>query len=434
MTDGQYLLFKKLNNRDFLMLKSLYYFRCLSITQLWDLSYKSAGIDVKTFTNKRIIPFSKYGIITVSNSGKRYTVMITNLGIELLSAKISLNNDYFDVNTKKIRSGILKENTIKILPKFMEHQIALNQFVIDFNKLYRSKGYFSKKPFIYFDEKFVSKYSHIRPDGMISFPSNNTDFFLEMDMGTESQKQLKEKWANYRLFLSKNTEVSSIKVFFILDGINPNQVQTRKDIVKYTLNQTMTDDYENDFEVYVGTKKELLTVMFDKVIPELFGVYFLKNIVIDNCIQKRWGFLAGDGAKLKKVFYNIAYRYYIRKINERNRIKKEFGKIQEFMFDDYIYEPFSVLNKIQYHAKHSDLFRVNYKRDIGYIVLVKDLKTIFHDLQIVDAVELEGIYYTTIQRMMKYPPHKALVQFDKNGGVYHFTNMSLSEKILEENF
>ena len=140
MTDGQYLLFKKLNNRDFLMLKSLYYFRCLSITQLWDLSYKSAGIDVKTFTNKRIIPFSKYGIITVSNSGKRYTVMITNLGIELLSAKISLNNDYFDVNTKKIRSGILKENTIKILPKFMEHQIALNQFVIDFNKLYRIKG------------------------------------------------------------------------------------------------------------------------------------------------------------------------------------------------------------------------------------------------------------------------------------------------------
>lgn len=425
---------KKLKNRDYLLLRHLYYYRCLSISQAWDLCYRDAGIDLKTFIQKRVGPFAKLNLIRLSHSGKSYVLAITDDGISILSDRISLNNDFFDVKTKKIRSGILKENTIRILPRLMEHQIALNQFVVDFTrKIYRTPQ-FKKAKFRYFDEKFMSKYSHIRPDGMISFPEVKMDLFLEEDMGTESQKQLIDKWAKYRLALASEDMLSrdyKIVVLFILDNLPPDKIEVRKNIVRYTIDQTLTDDYVDKFDIFIGSRTELMNAIFEKILPEAFDCYRLSDSVINKVLTQKHGFTAGSGNKLKKVFYDASYAVYMRKINIQNRIRIENGKVQEYLFDDYYYEPMSVLNKIQFHQKHSSLFAVYYKRDIDYIVLVQSLDIIYRDLSTTNSLSIPGVYFTTVDRLIHMPLNEALVQFDSNGDFYHFSDFSMKKKVIE---
>lgn len=76
-----------------------------------------------------------------------------------------------------------------MLPRLINHQLELNQFVIEFNAKHSADP--NLMPHKYYNEKFVSKYKFIRPDGMISI--GDIDFFLEMDMGTENKKQLIDK-------------------------------------------------------------------------------------------------------------------------------------------------------------------------------------------------------------------------------------------------
>lgn len=425
---------KKLKNRDYLLLKNLYYYRCLSLVQAWDLCYRDAGVDLKTFIQKRVGPFAKLNLIKLSHSGKSYVLSITDDGISILADKISLNNDYFDIKTKKMRSGILKESAIRLLPRLMEHQIALNQFVVDFSRKLRKKEKFKNLEFQYFDEKFMSKYSYIRPDGMLSFPKNKLDLFLEMDMGTESQKQLIDKWAKYRLSLSSDamrSRDSKIIVLFILDNLPPDKIETRKNIVRYTIDQTLTDDYIDKFDIYIGTRNELMNSIFEKILPIELDNYFLKELVVNTLLKKKHGFVAGEGSKLKKIFYDASYAFYIRKINQQNRIRIQDGKVQEFLFDDYLYEPMSVLNKIQFHRKHSSLFEVYYKRPIDYIVLVQNLEIIYRDLSVTNSLDIPGVFFTTADRLVNLPLNEALVQFDSMGAYYHFSDYSFTTRILE---
>ena len=425
-------LAKRLKKIDFLFLKNLYYFRCLTIHQSWDLCYRLVGIDIKTFIRKRIVPFSKLELLSIEHNGKDYALQIKNKGIEILQYTGSLNNDFFDIETKKLRTGILKEGAIRLQPKFMNHQIHLNQFVIDFNKLYRKQKEYFVENYTYFDEKFMSKYTFIRPDGMISL--NKLDLFLEMDMGTESKKQLIDKWTNYRMAINSSqikTEDAKIIVLFILDCPKA-KLQTRKNIIRYTIDQTLIDDYIDRFDIYIGTKDELLETLFQKILPIYFNSYFFDNSVMNQLIARKHGFVAGDGGKLKKVFFNASYAYYIRMINEKNRIRIIDKKIQEYLFDEYLYSPMAVLNKIVYHDKHSTLFHLYYKRHIGYIVLVESEQDMFNDLRVINQVNPAGVYFTTIKRLASRDFYDALYQYDEHGDIYHFTDYSLTDKVKEK--
>lgn len=425
-------LANRLKKVDYIFLKNLYYFRCLTIHQSWDLCYRLVGIDIKTFIKKRVVPFTRLELITIEHNGKDYALQIKNKGIEILQSTGSLNNDFFDLETKKIRTGALKESAIRLQPRLMNHQIHLNQFVIDFNKLYRRQKEYFVENYVYFDEKFMSKYTFIRPDGMISL--NKLDLFLEMDMGTESKKQLVDKWTNYRMAINSNEirkDDTKIIVLFILD-CPKSKLQTRKNIIRYTIDQTLIDDYIDKFDIFIGTKDELLEALFQKILPIYFNSYFFDSSVMNQLIARKHGFVAGEGSKLKKVFYNASYAYYIRMINEKNRIRILDKKIQEYLFDEYLYSPMAVLNKIVYHDKHSTLFNIYYKRKIGYIVLVESEQEMFNDLRVINQINPAGVYFTTIKRLATMEFYEALYQYSEQGDLYHFTDYSLTTKVKEK--
>lgn len=434
MDDNQKIkIIKKLKNRDYLLLRYLYYYRCLNIQQAWSLCYKSAGIDIRVFIQKRVVPFIRLNIVNLSHSGKSYVLTITNDGIDILSAKISLNNDFFDTRTKKIRSGIMRESQIKILPRLMEHQLSLNQFVIDFFEKSK-KTKFKDYKYNYFDEKFMSKYPFIRPDGMISIPSIKLDLFLEMDMGTESKKQLIEKWSKYRIALNMpeiQQRSTKIVVLFILDNLNTDKIEARKNIVRYSIDQTLLGDYDDNLDIYIGTKYEIIKAIFEKIIPTEANCYPIQN-VINKLFFNKYGYKISNAGNLKKIFYSSSYAFYVRKMTSHNKILVKNGKVQEFLLDDYFYEPLSVLNRIQYHSKHSSLYELNYKRPIDYFVLVQDLNIIYRDLSVTNSLDIKNVYYTTIERLINMPLPKAMVQFDSTGNVYHFVDDTLRTRIFED--
>lgn len=225
---------------------------------------------------------------------------------------------------------------------------------------------------------------------------------------------------------------SKIVVMFILNTPKTT-LQARKNLVRSTIYETLIDAFDDKFDVFIGTRAELINAVFDKIMPLNLNSYFFDEAVMKNLLAKRHGFTVGQGDKLKKVFYDASYGYYIRKINEKNRISIVDGKVQEYLFDEYFFSPVSVLNKLVYLKKNSSLFKINYKRDIAYVVLVGNMKSAFTDLAITGLTEIPNIYFTTIERLSNMSFYEALFAYDSDGNIYGFTSPSLKNKKIESN-
>lgn len=225
---------------------------------------------------------------------------------------------------------------------------------------------------------------------------------------------------------------SRIIVLFILN-CPKDTLQARKNLVRSTIYETLIDAFDDRFDVYIGSRGELLNATFDKILPLSMNSYFFDEAVMENLMAKRHGFTVGYGDKLKKVFYDASYGYYVRQINRNNRISIVDGKVQEFLFDEYFFSPISVLNKLVYLKKNSSLFKLNYKREISYVILVANMKSMYTDLAITGLTNMPNIYFTTIERLSYMPFYEALFTYDSQGNVYSYTSPSLKNKKLESN-
>lgn len=420
-----------LKQPDYLMLKEIYTMRCMSVKQAWLYFYKGYGITFNNFVSKRLMLFARLGIIEMIYSGSTYAIFVKTPGINILKRKFNITTEVWDIKTRTSRRGYHTEGELKMLPKLINHQLELNQFVFDFKEKHKTNP--TLQPYKFINEKTTSKYKFIRPDGMISI--SQVDFFLEMDMGTETKKQLLDKWNNYRLFMNttefKNSE-SKIIVLFII-SCPKDAMHARKNLIRSTIYETLIDAFDDRFDVYIGSRTELIGAVFEKLLPLEMNSYFFDNAVMEHLIAKKHGFTVGQGDKLKKVFYDASYGYYIRKINNKNRITIVDGKVQEFLFDEYFFAPLSVLNKLVYLKKNSSLFRINYKRDIAYVILVGNLKSVFNDLALNGLTEIQNVYFTTIEKLSNHSFHEALMSFDRNGNVYTHTSPSLKNKVKSFN-
>ena len=231
---------------------------------------------------------------------------------------------------------------------------------------------------------------------------------------------------------ARNTAALNKNYSFILDNLNTDKIEARKSIVRYSIDQTLIGDYDDNLDIYIGTKYELMKALFEKILPMASNSYPIQNI-ISKLLVNKYGYKISNASNLKKIFYSSSYAFYVRKMTSRNKILVKNGKVQEFLFDDYFYEPLSVLNRIQYHTKHSSLYELNYKRPIDYIVLVQSLDTIYRDLSITNSLDIKSVYYTTIERLLHMPLPKALIQFDCTGNIYHFTDETFRTRVLEDN-
>jgi hypothetical protein len=423
-------LMRSLSTSNVDTLMSIYSFRCLSTNQIYQLHFQhvtpideSLSRSLNQSCIRELLSFEL--IKEVQYLGSEQVYFLTPSGIEVIRHFFELPANVYDPQKKVIKRGYYRASELEIYPKNINHQTHLNQFVIDFQQLQLDIKY------KYFDEKHVSQYTSIRPDGMISLL--DTDFFLEMDMATESKKQLYEKWENYRSFLSSREYAyreKRIVVFFIVDGTT--KVKERIDLIKYTIYERLLDVLDAEFEIYVGSSDDLLSLMKNRLIPAYKDEdpYTAK---IKKSLEEKHGFYASDAEQTRSIFQGTKYSLYLRKLNENNKILIEDGRIQEFVVDDYFFEPTTIVSKIAYMDKSNSFFKSQYNREISYLVVGKTEEQLYNDLKIVDLIGLKNIFFSTYQRLRDMPFHEAVFQFDLLGNVHHFIDNGLEERVFEGN-
>ena len=172
------IFYMKITREDINFLYYLYRFRCLSTRQVRSYFY-----DFSSYYKEKIVPMVSSQLIELKNNGTDYYVMITQKGIMLFQRYLNIPNEIYNAETGKNEKSVLRASEVVIEEKFVQHQLALNEFVLEFRK--------KQGDIDYYDEKYLSGMKIIRPDGLIKI--GGTDILLEQDMGTESSKQLADK-------------------------------------------------------------------------------------------------------------------------------------------------------------------------------------------------------------------------------------------------
>lgn len=425
---------KSLSRRDVEALRSIYFFRCLTESQLLQSYTHNTSIPsiavTESMVERKIEEFVAYGLIepveqisSFWETKNRFVYFLTSLGIELLRYVFDFPTNIYDAKKKVAKRGYYRASELKMNLKNINHQVHLNQFVLDF---------VSKMPDVtwkYYDEKYVSQFANIRPDGMLTIL--DTDFFLEMDMATESKRQLTQKWENYRNFLNSREyayKERKIVVFFIVDGTT--QIKERIDLIKYTAYEHIIDLIDADFDMYIGTKSTLLDLLINVLIPEMKG-NTTRQQRIQQLLTENHHFDVSSGYSLKKALHGAEHEFYIRKMKDQKHILSEDHRLQEFIVDDYTHSPISVLNKIVFLEQRNVFFKNEFHREITYVVIVNNEESIYKDLKLIDFLGADFIFFTTLNRLERYPWYRALFQLDALGNVYHFVNAGLEERVYE---
>lgn len=417
-----------LTQNDLEVLHKIYRLRCLTISQLYNNFYKDEYVGVEQFRDQKISFLIKHNLVEevvfgVNNSA----IFLTTNGIRMVVEEFGIPKEIIDKETSSIKKGYHQASELKMLPKNIPHQVHLNQFVMDFKTIFEAKNI--SATWEYFDEKYVSQYTKIRPDGLIRIM--DTDLFLEMDMSTESKAQLEDKWKRYKTFLNsvehRNNDHKVI-VLFIVD--NTNQIENRKNIIKMTAHNIVLNDIDEKFEIIVGTKTELLTAIFSEIIPDIFQTNYKKGLLAQT-LSKNSDFTVASAALLASKMNNADYGYFIRKLDESNNVKVEDGKLQAFLIEFVNRDSLSFIAKVAYLDRNLASFHYYYKWFPPYIIVCDDLKRIYNELKFYKLETVPNVYLTTIQRLSTRPFHEAICQIGHDDVIYHFADKGLQRRVYE---
>lgn len=409
----------ELNDEEINKLKSIYNHRCLTKEQLLDLHYKKDQEEKYEDTIER---FEKYRLIEKEDhfTGEHY--FLTTIGINVLREAFDLPTNIYDYNNKVVRRGYYRAGELKISNRFINHQHSLNEFLIGFKKQEHEIAW------KYYDEKHMSAFRNIRPDGLLSVA--DIDFFIEIDMNTESRKQLNDKWENYRRFLcSREYAYSERKIIVLFVVENAKYPQTRIDFVKHTIESRLIDRISENFDIYIDTKENILEIV-EGIVKASQGKIKSRTDEVFKAFAMH-GFSVAYGDLISKYTGSVVYDIYGRKINENNEIILEDGKLQEYVIDSYVDKPFSVLKKIAYLNNTNAYFSQVFQRELTYIVVIDSEEEMFKDLRLLNLIET-GAYYTTLERLEKEKDfNKAIIEFDGFGNIYTFKDKGLKYRQFE---
>ena len=424
MREALFRTYRNLTDREKDTIASIYKHRCLTLEQIYRLHFAENAKN-SNYCRTRINQLEKDGIITKEITNLFEVYFLTTDGVDMATYILGLSNNVLDINNQILKRGYFRASELRIIPRNINHQVFLNEFYTDFKEAVGNKIDYK-----YYDEKYITHFGEIRPDGLIEMAG--VDFFIETDMATESRSQMLEKWENYRRFLSNRDYVYRDKKIVVLFAIENTKVpETRIDVIKNTIYNRILDLVDEKFEIYIDTRERLISLLVNKV------AYLKKEIKepLDDAkkIYEKNGFSFVAGYNIAQFLGGITYDYYLRKLDKKNSVKVEGGKVQEFVMDSYHYRPFSVLKKIQYLRQSNISYREAVKRNITYVILVDDLEEIYHDLRVINLIYIENLCFTTLERLEKYGPWQGLVTIDALGNISRFQDKGLKETVYEYN-
>lgn len=440
MNKATYDALEKLSTNEIEAMYSIYLHRCLTYKQIFRMHFLKMFETVKDFEDTLLKKWSDMGLVKkIYFRHNNYVLFLTTRGVDILRIEYEFPSNVLDDNKQVIQRGYFRANELEMHPRLINHQVYLNQFVIDFRRYckvsdnqYETNLYQKLK---YYDEKHISSYSNIRPDGLISLM--DIDFFIEMDMSTESKKQLEEKWERYRRYLASRDFQSGrnenkIIVLFIIE--NSKDLEKRKNLVKLTASQVLLDKFDSQyFDLHIGSSKELLNIVFNDILPSFECRSQNQNSLLS--VFAKEDFLVSHGYNIKQRFENIEYNYYIRKTNKDGSLKVSGSRPIEFLVDDYRTNAMSVITRISYHMKNNTSFKASYGRNIPLLVITNSIQNVFDDLNLVDF-DFERnslIYFALMDDILENTIDACIFQIDNFGNIYKFKDYSLSTKLFTRN-
>lgn len=402
---------KEYSDRDYNALFSLYKYRCLSMEQIYELHYRFSGKnkqrEVKPeYLRKKLIRMKKDNLIEETKVLGQKTppvFFLTNDGIQAVKIYFDLGGNVYDSQKRLHERGYFTYSEIKIADRFVPHQYNLNKFAINASNFLDSKNI----PYTYTDERHVSQAYGIRPDGILS--TLGMDIFLEMDMGTESIHQLREKWNHYRSYINSQNYFDNGKkvvVFFIC--YNSGRIKDRIKIIKNSINEHFIDCLK-DFEIYVGIPEKLMSVLKNILVP-FYSTG--KNEMYDELITglKKHDFKVASGTQMSKYLDNTNYTFYIRDSNNR-----------DFLVQEFFGEPTSAMNRVAFHEKVNTLFYNKFKKNIPLILIGTSEDAIIDNIELFITSDTPNVYYSTLKRLEQLPFNEALFRFMPGGNIYCFS-------------
>ena len=420
---------KKMSQRDLDSLWSIYKYRCLTADQIYSLHYRYSerfGTEVPAdYSKRRIKSMLVDEIIKAEQYGEIEVFFLTSLGINIVRECFDLAADVYYVEKNAVKRGYYRASELEMNPKLYAHQVATNQFMINFTT--KQFDIYWK----YYDEKHISKFRAIRPDALLS--TAEYDFFIETDMGTEQAKQLSKKWEHYRSFLESeefHNYEGKIIVLFTINGVS--DVQRRINLIKKTIDQVISDKFSDKFDIIINTPEKLLEIIEYGYINPLIDKPSISDEILAT-LASRHNFSLGKTQSMSEYFGGEEFLVYARLLNDTRKIISIAGKSQEYIMDSYIGEPVSVMNKIANFSKINSSFKAKTGRQLNYVIIAdlednQVMTSIYEDLKIRNAFSTENVYFSSIRRLKRLEFCKALVQFSQNGDVYEFKDWSLASR------
>lgn len=400
-----------LTARDYDALNAIYDFRCLTYDQIYELVYKynkDGEINSETYSKRKLKKFLEAKLITeviLYDKDIPPIYQLTTQGINVLRKYKNWPDNLYDEHKKAYFKGYLIESELNVKERFMAHQYNLNKFVINLENMFRGQN------FKYEDEKHLESFVGIRPDGV--FTLNNIVFFLEMDMGTENDKQLKEKWDHYRKFLSSNEFIlreRKIVVLFIVDGIV--RINQRISLIKNTIYSNFVDCFDKDIEIYVNTPDELVDTITDRIMN------------VDDTLKEQKMSLLKSGYKITDDISVLS------KISEKPFTffarKEGTTRTLDFLFEDFTFCPMSSTYKGVFFDNITRDFRRNSKNEIRPVFICDDEVEAF---RLYNIFELKNALFTTKGRLVGLKIHKAIFSFSAEGVMYSYSDDTFSKQI-----
>lgn len=416
------LVASKLTERDISALKSIYDLRCLTANQIYQLHYstnKNNALVSDSYSKRKIKLFLELNVIEeVCYKNNKYAYFLTSLGVDLIRVVYNLPNNILDSQRKVVSRGYLRPSELKINTKLITHQLYLNQFFIDFLKLRATS-------FKYEDAKHSRFLKDVAPDAFLV--TGDIQFFIEMDLGTESKKLLTDKWRHYRTFLNSydfSYAERKIIVLFIIEN-TPN-IEKRKDLVRYSIYEEILDLVGKDFDIYVGSKEEILNLLKNKFLPKEQSSDLDTKYDILSLLSSHQNLQIKPAYTLCNSFDEAEnFTYFARYTNENN------NEITHFFIDEHYYSPLSTFNKIADFEQTFNLFYNIFATDIRLLFIVDSEQNIFDELSTLNLIDT-NVFFTTTERLSQLPFEEALFQIDRSGNLYSFKN-SLSNRIFIKN-
>lgn len=414
---------EKYTQRDFEALRSIYNFRCLSMSQLFELHYKkTGGKEVTTeYLRKKIIKLKQDNLIEDSQAlDKRIPTVyfLTGDGIKAVKTYFNFPNNIYDTEKRIHERGYFTYAEIKVANRFIAHQYNLNEFALSAINLIKDNGL----TYSYFDERHVSNTYGIRPDGILS--SLGLDLFLEMDMGTESIGQLKEKWNHYRSYVNSQSYADNGKrviVLFICN--NKGRINDRINLIKNSIHEHFIDCLNDKIEIYIGIPEKLISVLRNLIIP-----YYTTatNDLLGELTKglQSHGYKIASGKQISKYLNDVDYTYYIKHANTN----------REYLVQEFFGEPMSSMNRISFHDSINTYFKSKFNKDIALLLVSTSEDMILKNLDIFQLQESNKVYFTTIKRLETMPFNEAIFIVGPNHSLYcfheDFVRTKPTEKLL----